>query len=142
MDPKNYLCFSLYACSRAISRMYRPLLENMGITYPQYLVLMVLWEHGESTVKELGEALDLDSGTLTPLLKRMEANKLIVRERSKEDERVVVVKLAETGAALKEEADCIPMSLLTASGMTTEEIVRLTESINDLSEKVVRAIGK
>lgn len=141
-NPKNYLCFSLYACSRAILRMYRPLLENMGITYPQYLVLMVLWERNESTVKELGDELDLDSGTLTPLLKRMEANKLIVRERSKEDERVVIVKLAEAGAALKDEAECIPLSLLTASGMSVEEIRALNETINILSDNVVRMSGK
>lgn len=97
---RNHLGFSLYACSRAILRLYRPLLETMGITYPQYLVLMVLWEESETTVKELGDVLDHDSGTLTPLLKRMEANKMIVRKRLKKDERVVTVKLAEAGAAL------------------------------------------
>jgi MarR family transcriptional regulator, organic hydroperoxide resistance regulator len=142
VHPKDFLCFSIYACSRAISRMYRPLLENMGITYPQYLVLLVLWERSESTVKELGDELDLDSGTLTPLLKRMEANQLIIRERSKEDERVVIVKLTEAGAALKEEAECIPVSLLTASGMTIEELRKLNETIHMLSDKVVQVSGK
>ncbi|AJY75105.1 MarR family winged helix-turn-helix transcriptional regulator [Paenibacillus beijingensis] len=139
---QDHLCFSLYACSRAISRMYRPLLEKMGITYPQYLVLLVLWEKNESTVKELGDALDLDSGTLTPLLKRMEAGKLIRRERSKEDERVVTVRLEEAGASLKEEAACIPLSLLASSGMSVEEVKSLNETIKVLSDKVAQLSGK
>jgi DNA-binding MarR family transcriptional regulator len=121
--------------------MYRPTLERMGITYPQYLVLSILWERSESTVKELGEQLDLDSGTLTPLLKRMEANKLIVRERSKEDERVVIVKLAEAGAALEEEAECIPMSLMSASGLSLEELKALNKAVNKLTDNVVRTSG-
>jgi DNA-binding MarR family transcriptional regulator len=93
-------------------------------------------------VKELGDELDLDSGTLTPLLKRMEANQLIIRERSKKDERVVIVKLTEAGAALKEEAECIPVSLLMASGMTIEELRTLNETIHMLSDKVVQVSGK
>lgn len=101
LQLNEHLCFSLYACSRAISRLYRPLLEEMGITYPQYLVLLSLWESDGRTVKELGEQLDLDSGTLTPLLKRMETNELIRRVRSTEDERVVLVLLTEKGLALK-----------------------------------------
>lgn len=138
----EHLCFSLYACSRAISRMYRPLLEQMGITYPQYLVLLSLWEGSEKTVKELGEQLDLDSGTLTPLLKRMEANELIRRVRSKEDERVVTVMLTERGVALKAEADCIPSALLTASGMSIEEVAELNKTIKELADNVVRISGK
>jgi DNA-binding MarR family transcriptional regulator len=137
----DHLCFSLYACSRAISRMYRPVLEKMGITYPQYLVLLVLWERDERTVKELGDALDLDSGTLTPLLKRMEASKLIKRERSRDDERVVTIKLTESGMSLKEEASCIPSTFLTSSGISNEEIQALNKTIKELSNNIVRNSG-
>lgn len=138
----EHLCFSLYACSRAISRLYRPLLEEMGITYPQYLVLLSLWESDGRTVKELGEQLDLDSGTLTPLLKRMEANELIRRVRSTEDERVVLVLLTEKGLALKGESDCIPSALLSASGMSTEDVSELNKTIKELVEKVIQTSGK
>lgn len=96
---QDHLCLSLYACSRAILGMYRPQLEKMGITYPQHLVL---WEKDEIAVKDLGLALDLDSGTLTPLLKWREMNHLIIRERSKEDERIVNVRLTDTDSALRE----------------------------------------
>lgn len=139
---QDHLCFSLYACSRAISRMYRPLLEKLGLTYPQYLVLVVLWEREKSTVKELGEQLDLDSGTLTPLLKRMEASELIRRARSREDERVVTVELTDKGLALKEEAGCIPLSFFESSGMSVEEVQTLNRAIQKLSDNVVRVAGR
>ncbi|NOV01405.1 MarR family winged helix-turn-helix transcriptional regulator [Paenibacillus planticolens] len=119
---ENQLCFSLYASSRAITRMYRPFLEDLGITYPQYLVLLVLWDQKESTVKELSEKLDLDSGTLTPMLKRMEVQQLVQRKRSLEDERVVNIVITETGLALYEKALCIPQTLLETSGLSPEEI--------------------
>ncbi|MBP1963742.1 MarR family winged helix-turn-helix transcriptional regulator [Paenibacillus aceris] len=119
---ENQLCFSLYASSRAITRMYRPFLEELGITYPQYLVLLVLWDQKESTVKELSEKLDLDSGTLTPMLKRMEVQQLVQRKRSVEDERVVNIVITETGLALYEKALCIPQTLLASSGLAPEEI--------------------
>jgi len=120
---ENQLCFTIYAASREISRMYRPYLEQMGITYPQYLVLLVLWEKGACTVKELGEYLFLDSGTLTPLLKRMEEASLVTRQRSKEDERVVVIGLTEKGHSLKEQACKLPETLLQNSGLKTEEFL-------------------
>ncbi|WP_238996714.1 MarR family winged helix-turn-helix transcriptional regulator [Paenibacillus pinistramenti] len=135
---KDHLCFSLYSCSRAISRMYRPMLEKLGITYPQYLVLLVLWERGECSVKELGEELDLDTGTLTPLLKRMEANHLINRERLKQDERVVMIKLTENGEALKKDAMCIPLSLISSSSLDLKKLQELNETIKMLSEHVVQ----
>ncbi|MDO3681590.1 MarR family winged helix-turn-helix transcriptional regulator [Paenibacillus ehimensis] len=125
----NQLCFSLYACSRAISRMYRPLLDELGLTYPQYLVLLVLWEKEESTVKELSEILDLDSGTLTPMLKRMEAAGLLQRKRSSQDERVVIVRIADKGAALQHKAVCIPQALFASSGMTLEQMAELNRQI-------------
>ncbi|MDU0205296.1 MULTISPECIES: MarR family transcriptional regulator [Paenibacillus] len=133
----NQLCFSLYASSRAITRMYRPFLEDLGITYPQYLVLLVLWDQKESTVKELSEKLDLDSGTLTPMLKRMETQKLVERKRSVEDERVVNIVITETGLALYEKAFCIPQTLLESSGLSLEEIhnfnVQLKRIINSVN---------
>ncbi|NEN80712.1 MarR family winged helix-turn-helix transcriptional regulator [Paenibacillus elgii] len=125
----NQLCFSLYACSRAISRMYRPLLDELGLTYPQYLVLLVLWEKEESTVKELSEILDLDSGTLTPMLKRMEAAGLVQRKRSSEDERVVIVRIADKGLALQHKAVCIPQALFASSGMTLEQLAELNRQV-------------
>ncbi|MFD0692554.1 MarR family winged helix-turn-helix transcriptional regulator [Paenibacillus sp. GCM10027628] len=133
---ENQLCFSLYASSRAITRMYRPFLEELGITYPQYLVLLVLWDQQESTVKELSDKLDLDSGTLTPMLKRMEAQQLIKRQRSTEDERVVIIRITETGLALYEKALCIPQSLLASSGLSPEEIYNFNEQLKRIISSV------
>ncbi|MCY9663626.1 MarR family transcriptional regulator [Paenibacillus alginolyticus] len=133
---ENQLCFSLYASSRAITRMYRPFLEGLGITYPQYLVLLVLWDQKESTVKELSEKLDLDSGTLTPMLKRMEAQQLVQRKRSSEDERVVNIQITEAGLALYEKALCIPQSLLASSGLSPEEIYKFNEQLKRIISSV------
>jgi DNA-binding MarR family transcriptional regulator len=119
--------------------MYRPLLNKLGITYPQYLVLLVLWEKGERSIKEIGDRLDLDSGTLTPLLKRMEDKQLIQRTRLKTDERVVKISLTSNGEALHKEAACIPSSLVESSGMNIEEIVELNEKIKTLTERVLSA---
>ncbi len=107
----NQLCFPLYAASRMVTRMYQPLLKEIGVTYPQYLILMVLWEAGELSVTEIGARLHLSSNTLTPLLKRMEARALVRRERSAEDERVVRVILTPDGINLKEKAVKIPRQL-------------------------------
>lgn len=133
---ENQLCFSLYASSRAITRMYRPFLESLGITYPQYLVLLVLWDQKESTVKELSEKLDLDSGTLTPMLKRMEGQQLVQRKRSSEDERVVNIQITEAGLALYENALCIPQSLLASSGLSPEEIYTFNEQLKRIISSV------
>ncbi|OPH46882.1 MarR family transcriptional regulator [Paenibacillus ferrarius] len=133
---ENQLCFSLYATSRAVTRMYRPFLEELGITYPQYLVLLVLWDQKESTVKELSEKLDLDSGTLTPMLKRMEAQKLVQRKRSVEDERVVNIQITEEGLALYEKALCIPQALLVSSGLSPEEIFQFNEQLKHIISSV------
>ena len=134
---EDHLCFSLYACSRAILRLYRPYLDELKLTYPQYLVLVVLWERQEATVKELGQLLDLDSGTLTPMLKRMEAAQLIERFRDKTDERVVVVRIQEAGLALRDKAQCIPQALISAAGMTAEEMKMFNESVKKLSNLVI-----
>ncbi|MBN2909842.1 MarR family transcriptional regulator [Polycladomyces sp. WAk] len=132
----NQLCFTIYACSREIGRIYRPLLDELGITYPQYLTLLVLWEHREMTVKELGERLYLDSGTLTPMLKRMEAAGLIRRQRSADDERKVIVRLTERGDALKKRAYCIPKTLLEKSGISEEEFRELLSRFKSLLQRV------
>lgn len=129
---ENQLCFSIYACSREITKLYRPYLEEMGLTYPQFLVLVVLWEREACSVKELGEELYLDSGTLTPMLKRMEAASLIKRQRSNEDERKVYITLTEQGKALKEKAYCIPEAFLLKSGSSVGEISSLLEKCKTL----------
>ncbi len=132
----NQLCFALYSCSRALIRTYRPLLDELGITYPQYLVLMVLWEEDSRAVKELGDELYLDSGTLTPLLKRMEKSELIKRKRSKEDERKVYVHLTKKGKKLKAQAYKIPETMICHSGVTAEHYVALKNNLENLLESI------
>ncbi|MDR6224368.1 MarR family winged helix-turn-helix transcriptional regulator [Desmospora profundinema] len=132
----NQLCFAVYACSREISRLYRPLLDELGLTYPQYVTLLALWEEGEVTVKELGSLLFLDSGTLTPMLKRMETAGLIRRRRSSEDERKVLIGLTEEGEALKERVRCIPETLFQKSGVPAEEFHDLLERLQGLQQQI------
>lgn len=134
----NQLCFALYACSRSLTRLYRPLLNKLGITYPQYLVLMVLWENKQQSVTELGERLLLDSGTLTPLLKRMENSGLVKRTRSREDERKVFVKLTDKGEELKKLAFAIPEQVFCQSGLTVEEFIRVKGGLEDLLKKILK----
>ncbi|ACL05354.1 transcriptional regulator, MarR family [Desulfatibacillum aliphaticivorans] len=132
----NQLCFLLYACSRGVTRTYRPLLAELDITYPQYLVMLVLWEEDGPSIKSLGRRLYLDSGTLTPLLKRLEASGLIVRKRSSEDERIVKVFLTDKGKAMKERACAIPEALLCQSGLSGEEFVGLKSLLETLLERL------
>lgn len=132
----NQLCFALYACSRSLTRLYRPLLSKLGITYPQYLVLMVLWEDKKQSVSTLGERLLLDSGTLTPLLKRMEKNGLVQRIRSREDERKVFVQLTDNGEKLKIQAYAVPKQMFCNSGLTMEEFVRVKGDLEALLKKI------
>jgi MarR family transcriptional regulator, organic hydroperoxide resistance regulator len=108
---KNQLCFPLYACSREIIKTYKPYLEKLDLTYTQYIVMMVLWEEKNITVKNLGECLRLDSGTLTPLLKKLESKAYVRRERSAEDERNLVVSITEAGENLKEKAREVPVKM-------------------------------
>ncbi|MFF4380620.1 MarR family winged helix-turn-helix transcriptional regulator [Kitasatospora sp. NPDC001547] len=119
------ICFSLNAASRAFGGVYRVLLRDLGLTYPQYLVMLVLWEEGELPVKRIGERLRLDSGTLSPLLKRLEAAGLVRRERSPEDERSVTVRLTSEGSALRERAGQVPRRLLAATGLPIEDLAAL-----------------
>ncbi|RRJ92808.1 MarR family transcriptional regulator [Paenimyroides tangerinum] len=128
----NQLCFPIYALSKEITNQYRPLLEKLDLTYPQYLVLMVLWEHQKLNVCEIGKILRLDSGTLTPLLKRLEAKQIVKRERSKQDERIVDVSLTEKGIALEEDAVCIPVQLMEKVQLSPEEILQFKTIINKI----------
>ncbi|GGA49726.1 MarR family winged helix-turn-helix transcriptional regulator [Psychrobacillus lasiicapitis] len=126
---EDHFCFSLYACSRAILRLYRPYLDELQLTYPQYLVLVTLWEKPQRTIKELGEILNLDTGTLTPLLKRMEAAGLIERRRDTVDERVMNIHITQAGQLLQEKASCVPQSLFDATGMSKKELDEINETI-------------
>ncbi|MGG0412853.1 MarR family winged helix-turn-helix transcriptional regulator [Peribacillus simplex] len=129
---EDQLCFLLYASSREMTKKYKPLLDKLEVTYPQYLVLLLLWEKDTLTVKKLGELLALDSGTLTPMLKRMEQNGLIVRERSTEDERSVMIKLTEKGLGLQEEACFIPDRISAMSGDDKKVVEDLKASLLQL----------
>ncbi len=122
---ENQLCFPLYACARDVVKKYTPFLEKLGLTYTQYIAMMVLWERQSLSVKELGEALYLDSGTLTPLLKRMEKEGLVTRTRSQADERCVVVAITEKGEALKEAASYIPGEIAGCIHLSKDEAATL-----------------
>ncbi|MDF2655176.1 MAG: transcriptional regulator, MarR family [Bacillota bacterium] len=119
---KNQLCFPLYACSKEVVRKYHPYLEEIGLTYTQYIVMMVLWENQEVTVKALGDTLYLDSGTLTPLLKKMETQGLLVRTRSSVDERSVIISLTEKGYQLRDQAADIPGKIGSCIPLSEEEV--------------------
>ncbi|MEU2258055.1 MarR family transcriptional regulator [Nocardia xishanensis] len=135
----NQVCFALYAASRALTRLYRPMLDDLGLTYPQYLVMLVLWERETVTVKELGEALDLDSGTLSPLLKRLETTGLLSRVRSAEDERSVLVRPTEVGAALRERARDVPRRVADATGLDREGLARFRAEVREFTAVVESA---
>ncbi|EFE69148.1 regulatory protein [Streptomyces viridosporus ATCC 14672] len=127
------ICFSLHAASRAFNGVYRGILKDLGLTYPQYLVMLVLWEHGALPVKKLGEHLRLDSGTLSPLLKRLEAAGLVRRERSARDERSVEVRPTEEGAALRERALEVPRRITAATGFGIDEVHALRAHLDRLT---------
>ena len=134
----DQLCFSLYAASLAMSKLYRKLLRKLGITYSQYLVLMVLWEQDQQTVSGIGERLQLDSATLTPLLKRMEQGGLVDRVRAASDERQVIVSLTPHGSALRKEAAKFPPQLLCATGCSVQHVTALKQQLDELRENLDR----
>ena len=138
----NQVCFAVYSTAHAFNRFYKPLLERLGLTYPQYLVMLVLWEEDGLPVKEIGERLFLDSGTLTPLLKRMETAGLVKRTRSTEDERQVIVALTAQGEALKEKARSLPLSILAASECSVPELTALKSEIVALRDRLNAALGE
>ena len=129
------VCFPVYAFAKEIINQYRPLLEALELTYPQYLVMLVLWEHEAQTVNQLGDKLKLDSGTLTPLLKRMETKAFVTRIRSTVDERIVNISLTEKGVALKEKAACIPKQLMEAMNVSAEDLLILKNIITKITKK-------
>jgi MarR family transcriptional regulator, organic hydroperoxide resistance regulator len=133
------LCFALYAASLAVTRQYKPLLEPLGLTYPQYLVMLVLWETDDQTVSALGERLRLDSGTLTPLLKRLEAAGLVQRQRDAADERRVRVELTPAGRTLRGRAESVPHALACATGCDLAEITDLTQRLQALRLRLDQA---
>lgn len=125
----NQLCFALYACAKEVTKIYKPFLDKFGITYTQYITLLALWEEDNITVKELGKKLHLDSGTLTPLLKKLENMEILKRIRDTEDERNVYVKLSEKGMKMKDEALEIPGRVFCSTGMSMEEVLDLREKL-------------
>jgi DNA-binding MarR family transcriptional regulator len=129
----DQLCFALYAASRSVVQAYQSLLEPLDVTYPQYLVMLVLWEDDGVTVGHLGERLYLDSGTLTPLLKRLEARGLIERRRARHDERVVEVHLTTAGKSLRKKAVAIPRELLCKAKLPLDQLVRLRDELHALT---------
>ena len=132
----SMLCFAVYAAGHAVNRFYKPRLDALGLTYPQYLVFLVLWEGDDLTVKALGERLLLDLGTITPLLKRLEARGLVVRRRDAEDERQVRVLLTDAGRALREQALSIPLAVGKASGLGWEGADALRRELVSLRERL------
>ena len=132
----NQLCFAVYSTSLAMTRLYKPLLDKLGLTYPQYLVMLVLWEQDGPTVSELGERLSLDSGTLTPLLKRMEAAGLVQRQRDAQDERRVRIALTSAGQALRAQAEFIPACILAHSHLPLSEVQALTHQLQTLRDSL------
>ncbi len=132
----HQLCFALYSASLAMTKLYKPLLDAIGLTYPQYLAMLVLWEQDSPTVSELGERLSLDSGTLTPLLKRMEAAGLVQRQRDPQDERRVRIALTSAGQALRAQAESIPACILAHSHLPLSEVQALTRQIQALRDSL------
>jgi DNA-binding MarR family transcriptional regulator len=138
----NQLCFAVYSTAHAFNRAYKPLLERLGLTYPQYLVMLVLWERDGVPVKDIGERLLLDSGTLTPLLKRLEAAELVKRTRSTEDERQVLIALTPRGQALKEKARAVPQAILAASACSIAELSAMKNELVTLRDRLNVALGE
>ncbi|MBI3726919.1 MAG: MarR family transcriptional regulator [Burkholderiales bacterium] len=134
---ENQFCFALYSSSLALTKAYKPMLEALGLTYPQYLVMLVLWEQDDVLVKDIGHALFLDSGTLTPLLKRLEANGMLQRHRDETDERQVRITLTPAGRDLRNAALDIPQKILCASGQSKETLMELRSKLSDLRNELL-----
>ena len=133
---ENQLCFSLYAASREVIKLYKPCLDKFNLTYTQYIAMLVLWESDKSTVKEIGKKLHLDSGTLTPLLKKIESMGLIKRYRDKNDDRVVIVELTNKGRNLKDEIICVPKEIVSKINLEIDEIIILKDKLDNLLDKL------
>jgi DNA-binding MarR family transcriptional regulator len=138
----NQLCFAVYSTAHAFNRVYKPLLDRLGLTYPQYLVMLVLWEHDDIPVKDIGEKLFLDSGTLTPLLKRLEAAGLVKRTRGKDDERQVLIALTSQGQGLRDKAKTLPQAILAASACSVGELSALKNELMALRDRLRAVTGE
>lgn len=136
----NQLCFALYSTSLAMNKLYRKLLRKLGLTYSQYLVMMVLWERDGLTVSEVGERLFLDSATLTPLLKRMETAGLLTRARAASDERQVIITLTPEGDQLRQQAAGLPASILNASQCSLDQIVGMKQQLDALRDSLMKSV--
>ncbi|PHQ27539.1 MarR family transcriptional regulator [Marinobacter guineae] len=145
LDLDNQICFALYAANRAVTARYRPLLADLGLTYPQYLVMLVLWEQARSgrltRVSDLGARLRLDSGTLTPLLKRLADRGLVIRQRSQGDERVVTIALTDAGRELREQAGQIPGRLLCGIDVEPDRLVALRDELRQVLSALEQQVG-
>ncbi|MGM8851198.1 MarR family winged helix-turn-helix transcriptional regulator [Salinicola halophyticus] len=133
---ESQLCFALYSTQLAMNKLYRGLLRELDLTYPQYLTMLVLWQRDRQTVSEIGEQLYLDSATLTPLLKRLEAAALITRQRSRQDERQVEIALTEKGRSLREQAKAVPHAAGCAGQCTPEEAAQLRDALHGLRQRL------
>jgi DNA-binding MarR family transcriptional regulator len=138
----NQICFAIYSTAHAFNRVYKPLLDRLGLTYPQYLVMLVLWERDGVPVKDIGQRLFLDSGTLTPLLKRLETAQLIQRTRSTADERQVLIALTSQGQALREKARTVPQSILAASACSIAELSAMKNDLVTLRDRLNAMVGE
>ncbi|WP_343559544.1 MarR family winged helix-turn-helix transcriptional regulator [Kiloniella sp. b19] len=139
LQVEDFLCFGLYSTSNAMNKIYIPLLKGLNLTYAQYLVMTVLWQGDALLVKEIGQRLHLESNTLTPLLKRLEAAGLIERRRSEEDERKVLIWLTEAGRELQEQARCVPEEVMKATGLEERDIMELNSKLQTLRQALDRS---
>lgn len=139
---EDQLCYAVYSAGMAIQRLYKPLLDALGLTYPQYLVMNVLWRSDSQTVGAIAQQLALESSTLTPLLKRLEAAGLVQRSRNPGNERQVIIALTRAGAAMRGQAGCLGNALLRASGETPAELGELNQRVRQLRDRVYQQIGK
>nr|WP_245294969.1 MarR family transcriptional regulator [Pararhizobium antarcticum] len=138
MKLDDFLCFTVYSTNHAFNRIYKPLLETLDLTYPQYLAMVALWQKDDQTVGSLGEKLFLESSTLTPLLKRLEATGHLKRVRDARDERQVRIQLTESGRALEEKAQAIPNCILEATGLTEETLQALKHALSKVRTAMLR----
>ena len=136
---ENQVCFALAVASRSVLALYRPILEPLGLTHPQYLVMLALWEHSPRSVKEIGSALQLEPATLSPLLKRLEVTGYVRRERSTVDERVLDITLTDAGRSLRHRAEAIPPRIVSELGMSVDDLTRMRESLHAVIEAATRA---
>jgi DNA-binding MarR family transcriptional regulator len=136
----NQICFAVYSTELAFNGVYKPLLDQIGLTYPQYLAMMVLWERDDVPVKDIGKLLHLDSGTLTPLLKRLESAGLVQRTRNPQDERQVRITLTDAGRQLQSRAESVPLGIVGACGMPIDEMMSIKDQLIDLRDRLNAAV--